>query len=201
MAVLVTGGEVMVGMRCSSRQPKGLPALPTPHTHLGLRDVIILLARHPPEQAMHRWQQLVAGSDGLGLAPPALVVDDDPQGARVKHLGQRHALAGHLAERGIQALQAALQGRAGSQAIRGQATQSHIVAGRQGHAPQQHLFEIITNSRPTPLFFAHLHRHLQPVGQALGANLPHQQPRAGLQHLQPAPPPAAGHGSKCTGGV
>ena len=38
----------------------------------------------------------------------------------------------------------------------------------------------------------HLHRDLQPAGQALRANLPHQQLGAGLQHLQPAPPAATG---------
>lgn len=37
-------------------------------TYLGLRDVVVFFARHPPEQAVHRRQQLVAGGDGLGLA-------------------------------------------------------------------------------------------------------------------------------------
>ena len=36
---------------------------------LWLRDVVVLLARHAPEQAVHRRQQLVAGGDGLFLAP------------------------------------------------------------------------------------------------------------------------------------
>lgn len=37
---------------------------------------------------------------------------------------------------------------------------------------------------------AHLHCHLQPAGQALRADLPHEQLRAGLQHLQATPAPA-----------
>lgn len=38
-------------------------------THLGLRDVVVLLASHAPKQAVRRRQQLVARGDGLLLAP------------------------------------------------------------------------------------------------------------------------------------
>lgn len=55
------GGAEAPPNAAAQRHPQG--------AHLWLRDVIILLPSHPPEESVHRRQQLVAGSDGLGLPP------------------------------------------------------------------------------------------------------------------------------------